>query len=346
MKKESVFKSIMRSKSTPLLIILILFIIITMIISSGVFKGEPFSAMFTKGFMSKGNLINIFYTLVIQSLMMCGIACIFISGNIDLSVAGQAAISALVFAWLCKNTALPWPVLFVIVLLLAVCLGLINTFLVNALKFPSFIATIGMASVYSGLCNVMTRGNNIQINRSGFLAIGRAKLFGMIPALFLFAVLMIIVFQFVLSRTTFGRSTYMVGGNRQAARLSGLNPNRIIMVLFLCNSVLAAIGGMLWSSQFKLASPTAIISAAPDMRVIAAAILGGISFMGGSGNLGGAFAALLLLNVFDNMLSVIGVQSYWNVFFQGVILVAALVIDYINHERRKRKLLAGNQVRI
>ncbi|HHX75246.1 MAG TPA: ABC transporter permease [Firmicutes bacterium] len=339
MQKTSAFRRFLRDKSALLLIILIVLTLITMVISSGVLDGEPLSALFTKGFMASGNLINIFYNLVIQCLMMCGIGLILISGNIDLSVAGQATLSTMVFAWLCQKTAMPWPVALLICLALAVVFGLVNTLLVNGLKFPSFIATIGMASIYRGLCNVMTMGNNIQVARQGFLKLGTANLFGILPATFLFAIVLVAFYQFVLTKTTFGRSVYMAGGNPAAARLSGLNPNKIRMILFINNSILAALGGLLWTAQIKLASPTAIISAAPDLSVISASILGGISFMGGAGHLGGALVALLLLNVFDNMLTVIGVQSYWNVFAQGLLLAVALIIDHINAERRRKALL-------
>lgn len=323
-----------------LFIILIALVLATMVLSSGVLDGEPISAMFTKGFMSINNLRQIFFNLVIQCVMMCGISMILIGGNIDLSVAGQAALSTMIFAWLCQNTTLPWPVIAIIVLLIAACFGLINTFLVIKLKFPAFIATIGMASVYRGLCSIITNGYNIQINRVGFTNLSKGTLFGIFPATFIFAVVLIIICQLVLSRTRFGRSVYMAGGNPNATRLAGININKTTLILFVVNSVMAAVGGLLWTSQMKLASPTSIIGDAPDMSVISAAILGGVAFTGGSGNLAGPFIALLLLNVLDNMLTVIGVQSYWNLVAQGLLLAVALIFDYVSTERRRKALLA------
>lgn len=341
MQKGNTFKQLMRHKAVPLLGILIIFIIITMVVSSGVLEGRPLSAMFSRGFMSGGNLLNIFYKLVIQCFMLCGIVAILIGGNIDLSVAGQAGINAMVFAWLCQNTAMPWGVIFLICIVLAIGLGFINTFLVNILKFPSFIATIGMASVYAGLCNVITQGNNIQISRMSFVALGRAKVLDFLPVIFLIALFIMIVYQFVLSKTTFGRSIFMCGGNPNAARLSGLNPDRVRMILFVNNSILAALGGLLWTAQIKLASPSAIISSGFDFRVISASILGGVSFFGGAGSIGGAFIALLLLNVFENMLNVLNVPDYWIVFASGFVLIVALLVDYVNAERRRKALLVA-----
>ena len=114
------------------------------------------------------------------------------------------------------------------------------------------------------------------------------------------------------------------------------------MCLFILNSILACIGGLLWSAQAKLASPTAIISGGMDMRVISAAILGGVAFMGGAGNLISAFVGVLLLNIFNNMLIVIGVPTYWTVFAQGLVLAVALAFDYFSTKRRQKALLAAS----
>ena len=329
MKKTNPLVTFTRSKSFPLIIILVVMAVITMIISHG-------------NFLSTGNLLTLLYGMVIQVIMLCGIGCILISGNIDLSVAGQATLCTMVFAWLSRNTGMPWGVVFLITLVFSLCLGLVNTLLVNKLHFPSFIATIGMSSVYRGLCSVMTKGDNIQINRQGFLLLGRTNLFGWLPASFVFAIVVLAIYQFILSYTRFGRNIFMVGGNPQAARLSGLNPDRTRMILFLVNSVMACIGGLLWSAQAKMASPTAIITAAPDMMVISGAILGGIAFTGGAGNLIGGLVGVLLLNIFKNMLIVMQLPTYWTVFATGLVLAVALVMDYISTERRRKALLAAS----
>ncbi len=341
MQKNSTLKRLIHHKAFPLLIVLIIFIIATMIISTVVLKGEPLSKVFVTGFMARGNLVGIFYKLVVQCFMLSGIVILLIGGNIDLSVAGQAGIVAMVFAWLCQNTEIHWLILFLACIIMGGGLGLINTFLVNVLRFPSFIATIGMASIYAGLCNVITQGNNIQISRQGFVALGKAQFLGSdyLPLVFIIALAVLAIYQFVLSNTTFGRSVYMCGGNPQAARLSGLKPNRMRMIMFVNNSVLAAIGGLLWTANMKLASPSALVSSGFDFMAISAAILGGVAFFGGAGSIGGSFIALLLLNVFENMLAVLKIPSYWVIFASGFVLVLALVLDYISAERRRKALL-------
>jgi len=343
MQEISFIRRLMRNKAVPLLIILIVLIVVAIIISSGVLNGQPKSAMFNSGFMASGNLLQISYRLVIQLVMMCGIALVLIGGNIDLSTSGQAALGAMVFGYILKNyPATPWGLALIVVLLLGAVFGLVNTGLVSKLGFPPFIATIGMASVYRGLCNVLTQGDNIQINRDSLFAISNLQMFGgRFSAMFLFGILLIIIYSAILSRTTFGRRIFMTGGNRMAARLSGVNTNRIRMLLFINNGVLAVLGGFLWSAQVRLASPVAIVSMEPGITIISASILGGVSFGGGAGTLAGPLVALLLLSVFNNMLQILGVQPYWSVFAQGFLLVLALIIDHISEERQRRALLAG-----
>ncbi|MDR3363749.1 MAG: ABC transporter permease [Clostridiales Family XIII bacterium] len=292
------------------------------------------------GFLAEGNIRGIFLSIVVQGMMLIGLTCLIIGGEIDLSVGAQATVSAMLFAELCQSAPqLPWGVNVAICMALGVGIGLIYSFLVNVLKFMSFIATIGTSAVLSGLAMVWTNANIISIRQASFNAMGKIAFFGRLPLLFLFMMAILIVFAYIMSNTPYGRSIYMLGGNRTAARLAGLNPDHIRIKLFVQNSVLACVAGIFWASQMKLASPSAIVAALPDLSAITAAILGGVAFMGGKGNLAGAFAGMLLLNVFENMLNVLRVQPYWNIFAQGALLIAALVFDHISAEQHKRTLL-------
>ena len=337
MQKATLWRRLLNSRTTLLLLVLIVLTLVVIITRSGVLDGAPLSAMLTSGFMSRGNLFNIFINLVIQCIMLCGLTCVLIGGNIDLSVAAQATLASMIFAQLCYHTSIPWSIAAIATLLFGALCGLIHTLLINSLHFPPFIATIGMASIYSGLANIWTGGANVHVTHAGFLAIGETS-FGVFPALFLFSLVLMAAYQFILLKTPLGRSVYMVGGNMHAARLSGLNPKRIRMMLLINNGVLASFAGLAWTSRSKFASPLALTSSGQDMRVISAAILGGVMFQGGSGDIAGTFVAVLLLNVFQNILDVLLVPPYWNVVAQGALLILALILDYFNAERQ-RKLL-------
>ena len=344
MKKTNLFTAFKRSKAMPLILIMLVMLVITVILSSDIAKGAPIDNIFKKGFLARTNLLTLEYKLVLQTFFLCGLGTVLISGNIDLSAAGQATLCSMVFAWVCqKYAAIPWGVAALVALVLAVILGLINAFLVNKLHFPSFIATIGMSSIYRGLCNVMTKGNNINVARVGFLFLGDKKFFGnYVPMAFVISLVVLIIFQFILSQTKFGRGVYMIGGNLQAARLSGLNPDRYRTILFIINSAMACIGGLFYTSQSKMASPVGLLDSGLDMSAISGAILGGVAFTGGTGSLICGFVGLLLLNVFSNMLIVMSFPTYWTVFATGFVLVVALFIDYVSTERQKKALLAAS----
>ena len=337
MKGTTLLQRFLRSKATLLLAVLIVLTLMTMIVGSGVMSGAPFSAMFTTGFMSRMNLVNVFYNLVVQCIMLCGLACLLMSGNIDLSVGGQAQLASMMFAIILVNANLPWGIALVITMVFGAVCGLITTFLTNKLRFPPFIATIGMSSVYAGLANVWTTGNPVPVMHAGFLSIGEAT-YGIFPGIFLIAVVLMIAYQFMLMKTPFGRKIYMIGGNMHAAHLSGLNPMRMRMIMFMNNGILSAIAGVAWTLRNRMAAPTAISTAGYDFRVISAAVLGGVAFMGGSGDIIGGFVGVLLLNVLQNMLDIIGAPTYWNIFAQGAVLIIALILDFFSTERQ-RKLL-------
>ena len=339
MRKRNAFRRLTRQKGFPLLIILIVMMIFTMVYSSGILAGKStFKEMLTKGFMSPVNWRANFYNLVIQMMMMIGLACILISGNFDMSVAAQATLGSILFAKILK--LVPTVPAIIIGIAIAVCFGLINAFLVNKIKLPAFIATIGISSVYGGLSAVISGSNNIQISNPTILNFG-AKTFGAVPLTFLIGVVILLVFEWILFFTRWGRSLYMAGGNPTAARLAGLKPEKLRTILFITCSIMSVFGGVCWSSQLKLASPSAITQSAPNMTAISACILGGVSFMGGAGELFGPFIALFLVNVFENMLNIMNVDTYWVVVAQGILLLLALIIDFVGARRRQNAMIAA-----
>jgi ribose/xylose/arabinose/galactoside ABC-type transport system permease subunit len=296
---------------------------------------------------------NILLQMAPSGVAMVGMSCLLMSGSIDLSSDSQGLIGIVVFAFACQAfPGIPWPILMLISVAVVVCCGLVHSFLCNKLGFMPFIATIAMSSVYSGLVTAWTQTQQVMITRPSFSKLATvAVLGGYVP---LHAIIMIVIiagYGVMLSNTRFGRSIYMCGGNRMAARLSGLNPAKISTVLFINNGILALTAGLMWAAQKKMASRT-YASSAPSMSGMTAAILGGVSFMGGgAGGMTGAFVGLLLLRAFTSGLNYIpglsGQQWTWlNVTLQGMILVIALIIDNYNSRRVARQLLAARKAEI
>jgi ribose/xylose/arabinose/galactoside ABC-type transport system permease subunit len=310
-------------------------------------------------FLGGPSIRSLLFQMSASGVMMVGMACLLMSGSIDLSTDAQALLGIVTFAYLVqlKNGAgaplLPWGVVFLICGCLMVCMALLHSFLCNKLGFMPFIATIATSSVYSGISTWWTSGGTVAINRASFVNLGKTSILTIgkqqfIPVLFIIAVVIIAVYALMLVYTRFGRSIYLCGGNRRAARLAGLNPEKISTILFVNNSVLALVGGLMWAAQKKMAS-VQFSTSAPSMGGMTAAILGGVSFMGGGATgLGGAFVGLILLNTFTYSLNYypIFTQQKWDwlqTTLGGVILVAALILDAMTSQRAQKQFLAARK---
>ncbi|MDR0861373.1 MAG: ABC transporter permease [Oscillospiraceae bacterium] len=326
MQQESRIKKLTSSKSFLLLAITAVVLIITALVTPGAFN--------------VGNARQILSTLSYTGIFLVGVACLLLSGGIDFSTSAAASVGMLLFAQLLTwFPTLPWPVAALGTVAFGVIAGGINAFFANGLNLMPFICTIGMSSVWSGLASWYTRGQIMPIRNTSFNGIA-ASYIGKspIPWVFIFTIAVIAVYSVIIKSTRFGRSVLMVGGNPTAARLAGLNPKKIKNILFINNGVLASIGGLIWASQMKMGSPSGLVSAAPEMTALTASILGGVSFMGGAGSLGGAFCGVILIQVLAYALQVMGLPVWIITFVNGSLLVVALTIDNYATQRRLKKL--------
>jgi len=159
---------------------------------------------------------------------------------------------------------------------------------------------------------------------------------GIFPLPFFITAILLIIYGVILSATGFGRRVYMTGGNANAARLAGISTKRITTILFVNNGVTASLAGTLFAARMHMGSPMAITGS--DLDGITAAILGGVAFTGGSGNMLGVFVGLVLLTSFQNGLVVVGLDSYFQVVAKGLLLIGALILDYYRENARLRSL--------
>jgi ribose/xylose/arabinose/galactoside ABC-type transport system permease subunit len=212
--------------------------------------------------------------------------------------------------------------------------GLVNAFLVNEMRFQSFIATLATASITQGCGYILSGGKPINIDSPLFSFLGTERIGGYIPWSILIALLALLVYGILLGRTKFGRSVYLVGGNPEAARLAGIRPKRVSYALFVNAGALAALAGILLASRLRVANTVGITSS--QFAGMTAAILGGISFGGGTGGMGGAFIGILILNCFNNGMAVINVPPYWQTVASGALLLFALTVDFLGARRRQR----------
>ena len=289
-------------------------------------------------FLKKTNISTILNLLSITGLLSVAVGCLIISGHIDLSTGAIGTMGGMVMALILKSGVV-WPIAVALGLLTGVIIGLINAVLVNALCFQPFIATMAIASVMNGLTYIICGGQSTPIRDSFIKALGTGKLFGLVPTTTCVTLAIFIIFGLMLSKSKFGRSIYLIGGNRHAARLSGINPVKTSYILFMNSGLLSALAGILLDA--RLLSGSTVGTSGSQFSGITAAMLGGISFGGGSGSFAGAFIGLLIMVGFSNGLSVLGVIAFWQTFASGALLIFALALDYIYGKRMNRRVATG-----
>ena len=288
-----------------------------------------FFSVMNRNYFSYTNMTNILLGSSTVGLLAIGETYLIIAGHIDLSCAHAAALFG-VWTALLINGGMPWGLTILFVLVFSSAVGLANAGLVNIFGLQPFIATLAISEVCEGVGFLICNGQSVLINKGSFVVLGSMKLLGIsFPAWVL--IILFLVCGFILAKTLFGRSVYMIGGNQTAAHLAGLNPKRISTILYVMSSMIAAVAGVLMAAKMQSGQPASATGA--EFDAITAAILGGVAFTGGKGNLLGCFIGLLIIECFGNGLTVLNVSSFWQMVAKGLLLIAALIVDYV---RRKR----------
>jgi len=285
-------------------------------------------------FLSAVNIRSILDSMVLYILFSVGACLLLISGHIDLSPGFIGVFSGILLGTMLVG-GVPWFIAIPICIVAGAAFGLFNAFLIYKLGLQGFIATLATGSfIAQGLAEVVSGGRIVVISDPAIIWIGTGRIFGEIPIAIIISLVLMIVFGVVLSKTKFGRGIYMCGGNKTAALFAGLNPGRLAYVLFALSGAFGALAGIIYSGRMLIANFTSTSGYA--FPAITAAILGGISFGGGAGNMLGCFLGLLIINSFNNGLLIIGVTPYWQSVFSGVLLLLALTIDYFSIKNKMK----------
>ena len=286
-------------------------------------------------FLSPANVTTMLRAMSFVGVIAIGQTLLMISGAFDLSVGSTAGLAAIVCSYAMVNLNLPVWVAILIGLGVGALVGLANSFSVLKLGVPAFIATLGMLYIAKGITFLISKGYTIYPLPEVVKTFGTAEPFGTSWSFVSFIILAIIA-HVVLSRTTYGRKLYVVGGNPEVARLAGISPAKIQLSGFVLVGMCAALAGMLLMSRIVTGNPT--IGLGWELNVIAGVVIGGVSLFGGSGSIPGAVLGLLIMQVVNNGLVVINVDPYWQTVSVGLIMIIAVAIDVL---RRKSKLASS-----
>ena len=286
-------------------------------------------------FLSPMSITTMLRAMSFVGIIGLGQTLLLISGAFDLSVGSTAGLAAIIFSYAMVKMNLPIPVAVLAGLATGVIVGLVNSFSVLKLGVPAFIATLGMLYIAKGITFLISKGYTIYPFPEVLQRFGPAEPLGTSWSFIIFVVLAVIA-HLVLSKTTYGRKLYAVGGNQEVARLAGISPSAIQLSGFVITGVSAALSGMLLSARIVTGNPT--IGLGWELNVIAGVVIGGVSLFGGSGSILGAVIGLLIMQVVTSGLVVVGVDPYWQTIAVGVIMIAAVAIDIL---RRRSKIAAS-----
>ncbi|MFF5771298.1 substrate-binding domain-containing protein [Streptomyces californicus] len=279
-------------------------------------------------FLTTQNLLNVGVQAAVTAILAFGVTFVIVSAGIDLSVGSVAALSATVLAWSATSAGVPVVLAVVLAILTGIACGFVNGALVSYGKLPPFIATLAMLSIARGLSLVISQGSPIafpdSVSRLG------DTLGGWLPVPVLVMIAMGLVTALVLGRTFIGRSMYAIGGNEEAARLSGLRVKRQKIVIYALSGLFAAVAGVVLASRLVSAQPQA--AQGYELDAIAAVVIGGASLAGGVGKASGTLIGALILAVLRNGLNLLSVSAFWQQVVIGVVIALAVLLDTL---RRK-----------
>lgn len=288
-------------------------------------------ALLNNRFLSRGNILNVLRQLFSNCNLALGMCLVIITGGIDLSVGAIMALSGTLCAGTIAAGQLPIPVAILMGLALGVLVGFINGTITAKMNIAPFIVTMATQQICRGLVYVYADGLPIRCDNAPFNFLGNGYV-GEIPITILYSLFFVIVIWLVLSKSQLGRWIYAVGGNKNAARFSGINVDKVLMIVYSISGFLAAFAGIIYCARMYSGQPT--LGNGDETDAIAAVVLGGTSFSGGIGKIGGVIIGILIIAVLSNALNLLGINSFWQLVAKGVVILLAVCVDNIKTHKR------------
>ncbi|MEV2193390.1 substrate-binding domain-containing protein [Streptomyces phaeochromogenes] len=288
-------------------------------------------------FLTTDNLLNIGVQAAVTAILAFGVTFVIVSAGIDLSVGSVAALSATVLAWSATSEGVPVWIAVILAIATGIACGLVNGVLISYGKLPPFIATLAMLSVGRGLSLVISQGSPIAFPES--VSHLGDTLGGWLPVPVLVMIVMGLITALILGRTYIGRSMYAIGGNEEAARLSGLRVKKQKLVIYALSGLFAAAAGIVLASRLSSAQPQA--AQGYELDAIAAVVIGGASLAGGTGKASGTLIGALILAVLRNGLNLLSVSAFWQQVVIGVVIALAVLLDTVRRKAGATPVTAG-----
>lgn len=308
-------------------------------------------------FLSARNLVIVAEQVAVFAILGIGMTFVILAAGIDLSVGAIAGLVAMVAGSLiAEGLRLPWlgvsafgsiPLICAATLALGTLVGAVNGWFITRLKVTPFIMTLGMLYMARGAASLVSNGatygnlaGNPELNNTGFLWLGTARVLS-VPVSIWLMILLTLVAVYISRKTVFGRQVFAIGGNERAAELSGVRVGRVKIGTYAISGFCAALAGLIIASRLGAANPA--IASSYELNAIAVVVLGGASLFGGLGTIGGTLIGAFVLGVLSNGMVLVGISDFWQTVITGAVIILAVVVDQL--QRRVEKSSAERQAK-
>lgn len=292
----------------------------------------------SKNFLSGTNLINIVKQCCVSTVISLGMTIAISSGNMDLSVGTLLGLSGIVMALLSRDLHLPTGVVIAAGLGVGALGGLLNGVIYTQFKLNPFIVTLATQNIFAGVGYILCGNKAVNGLSEAFIFLGQGKLLG-IPMLIVIMAVCLAIVAVMMYKTKIGRQIVAVGGNREAARVSGINVKCVGILVYLFTGLCAGVSAVMLTARTAAASTTG--GAGMEMDAICAVVLGGTSLAGGKANVFGTLLGCLIVGTITNGLTLLRVDSNWQVVAKGIIIILAVVIDVETERLTAKRALAA-----
>lgn len=294
-------------------------------------------SLFSESFFTASNMWNILRQISTNALLAFGMTFVILIGGIDLSVGPLLAFSGVFAAYVMGN--LGWPIWAAIAGSIILCsmVGMLNGVIVTKTGIAPFVVTLSVQQIFRGFAMLLANGAPIRIRDQGFINIGTTYI-GPVAFPVIYMIIIMALCYVVLNKTQFGRHIYALSGNKTAARFAGIRTQRIEVMVYALSGFLAGIAGIVLAARMTAGVPAT--GDGYECDAIAAVVLGGASFTGGIGTIGGTLIGAIIIGVLNNGLNMLNVASFWQYVAKGVVILLAVMVDVLRKQSKdKRKAL-------
>ncbi|SKB45425.1 ribose transport system permease protein [Lachnospiraceae bacterium] len=290
-----------------------------------------FFTIFGNNFLTKTNILNLLRTCATNCYLAIGVQMAIILAGIDLTGGALAALSGVLCVMTFENAGLPIWMGILVGVVLGMIVGFANGSIITYTGIHPFVVTLAMQSICRGAAYLFANGSPVTTTERSFGVVGTGS-FGPIPLPVVYMTVFLIVDFFTLNKTQMGRSIYAVGGNELAAKFSGINLNRVKIFVWTVSGAMAGFCGVILAARMSSGQPST--GEGYETDAIAASVLGGTSFFGGTGSVGGLIIGVLIIGTISNGLNLMHVNSYWQFVLKGVIIIVAVYTDRLKQKRQ------------